>query len=561
MTTRSAYLHEEGWTDSLQPLHQQPWVRDAMAAFQHKQQKWEHRQCQVCRETWPTRVTLTAQPYVCTRCKRDKRAPKLFSAENDMHPGRVPACLENLTQIEEMLIARASPIMCVYRKKGGQRGYSGHVLNLPQDVQGFLDKLPCNVSDLPVLVVRRHGSDNTHKDCRVRRARVLGALEWLKTHNTFYADIEIDIDALQRLPSDGVPEELLTIREGSKQHHDGSSPSDDSEDEGPPHTEGLDSQDVDSLQETNSYSFMPLPQQQRQEEDAIRALVNGDDPLDWPTITGQPINEFRTDGLATKVFPALFPYGTGDPTCKGRRHEVKLTECFKHLIRYGDTGPDSQQRWRFASHPRFPYWALNMKQRHQLLSQAKVYLHQNPRDAHLTVEELRAMVGQMRGEQLMKRIQRYAAKLPGTHQYWFQRYLELRSLLEQKGAATFFWTVSSADTYWPDLHALMPHPQNEQVTHQMRIQAVISNPHLTDWYFCNRLKDFVNHWLLQVLDVEWYWYRCEYQARGSTHAHGCAKLKNDPDLCRLVKSAAAGWVAKQKQPERDSGNCTIVTTF
>lgn len=256
------------------------------------------------------------------------------------------------------------------------------------------------------------------------------------------------------------------------------------------------------------------------------------------------------------VFPALFPHGTGDPTCKGRRHEVTLTEGFKHLIRYADISSDGQQRWRFASHPRFPYWALNMKQRHQLLSQAKVYLYQNPRDAHLTIEELRSMVGQLRGEQLMKRIQRYAAKLPGTHQYWFQRYLELRSLLEQKGAATFFWTVSSADTYWPDLHALMPHLHTEQLTHQMRIQAVIGNPHLTDWYFCNRLKDFVNHWLLQVLDVEWFWYRYEYQARGSTHAHGCAKLKNDPGLCSLVKTAAAGWVAEQKQAECDPGNCS-----
>ena len=38
------------------------------------------------------------------------------------------------------------------------------------------------------------------------------------------------------------------------------------------------------------------------------------------------------------------------------------------------------------------------------------------------------------------------------------------------------------------------------------------------------------------------WYRFEYQAQGSTHAHGCAKLKNDPDICGLVKKAAAAWL-------------------
>ena len=43
----------------------------------------------------------------------------------------------------------------------------------------------------------------------------------------------------------------------------------------------------------------------------------------------------------------------------------------------------------------------------------------------------------------MKRLQRYAAKVQGSNQYWFHRYHELRALLDQKGPPTFFWTVSS----------------------------------------------------------------------------------------------------------------------
>ncbi len=37
-------------------------------------------------------------------------------------------------------------------------------LILPQDIQGFLNRLPCNVSDLPILVVRRHGAENTYTE-------------------------------------------------------------------------------------------------------------------------------------------------------------------------------------------------------------------------------------------------------------------------------------------------------------------------------------------------------------------------------------------------------------
>lgn len=77
------------------------------------------------------------------------------------------------------------------------------------------------------------------------------------------------------------------------------------------------------------------------------------------------------------------------------------------------------------------------------------------------------------------------------------------------------------------------------------MQAVINNPHLADWYFT--IYKLRNSWLLKILDTEWYWYRFEYQARGSTHAHGCARLTNDPGLCDLVKVAATGWIAQQEQ--------------
>ena len=46
------------------------------------------------------------------------------------------------------------------------------------------------------------------------------------------------------------------------------------------------------------------------------------------------------------------------------------------------------------------------------------------------------MVGQMSANQLMKRVQRYVAKIQGTKQYWYQLYQELKALITQKGVAT-----------------------------------------------------------------------------------------------------------------------------
>ena len=53
----------------------------------------------------------TPSPCSCQRCKKDNQCPKLFSSDNNMDPGSVPAELQGLSQTEEMLIALCCPIM------------------------------------------------------------------------------------------------------------------------------------------------------------------------------------------------------------------------------------------------------------------------------------------------------------------------------------------------------------------------------------------------------------------------------------------------------------------
>ena len=160
--TRNEYL-ANAWRTADQPLHQQQWAQSEMAKFHDTMNSLVHRQCVTCKETWPAKERFTPPIFECLRCKRDNGNPKLYSQENDMDPGTLPVELQGLTDIEEMLIARACPIMCVYRKHGGQRGYKGRVLSLPQDIQGFLSRLPPNVAQLPYLIIRRHGTDNTQR--------------------------------------------------------------------------------------------------------------------------------------------------------------------------------------------------------------------------------------------------------------------------------------------------------------------------------------------------------------------------------------------------------------
>ena len=175
-----SHIHTACTSDHMSESH-----ANIMSKFHSQQVQWKQLLCTTCHEMWPSRYKTCKHMYECKRCNCDKSTPKKYSQGNNMNPGSVPECLQDLTQIEEMLIARASPIMYIYKKQGGQRGYKGHVLNLSQDVQSLLDKLPPNINNLPILVLRRSGTNDTYADFKVRRDKILHALIWLQKKQSF----------------------------------------------------------------------------------------------------------------------------------------------------------------------------------------------------------------------------------------------------------------------------------------------------------------------------------------------------------------------------------------
>ena len=134
---RNGYLHNRGWADpENRGLYHEEWAQEEMAAFHRFEENLRHYHCVVCKEAWPLPASREAL-YTCSRCKRDKKPCRLYSSENDMDPGSVPAELQGLSEVEELLIARAFPIMSIYRKHGGQRGYIGTRTQSPSGYSGF----------------------------------------------------------------------------------------------------------------------------------------------------------------------------------------------------------------------------------------------------------------------------------------------------------------------------------------------------------------------------------------------------------------------------------------
>jgi hypothetical protein len=167
--------------------------------------------CIRCKETW---FLMDLKDNVCHACvRRDKgnKTPFRMSRENDMDPGELPAHLPELTQVEEMIIARCHVQMMVYRYRGHQYHYSGHCVSFMQNTTKTVNMLPNLPSELDIVVLRpsnqvMEGDQRYQRQFRstfrVRRGHVITWLRYLKANHSDYRYITVSLDRLDALPVD-----------------------------------------------------------------------------------------------------------------------------------------------------------------------------------------------------------------------------------------------------------------------------------------------------------------------------------------------------------------------
>jgi hypothetical protein len=207
------------------PISDADWTN--INAFHEYLSKQEMETCTRCKERW---FQMGLSNGVCGAClKRDRNLqegePFLFSKENNMDPGVVPECLRDLTQMEEMIIAKAHCHMIMKRVRGHQYHYTGHAVCFWQNNVTFIDALPSLPKHVDIVLLRPRGArmgEERYKrqfrnDFRVRRSYVERALHWLKRYHPDYRDITISQSNLLALPIDGdVSDQVLNIEESEE---------------------------------------------------------------------------------------------------------------------------------------------------------------------------------------------------------------------------------------------------------------------------------------------------------------------------------------------------------
>ncbi|KAF5336454.1 hypothetical protein D9611_006665 [Ephemerocybe angulata] len=435
-----------------------------------------------------------------------------------------------------MLISRIKTYMQVRYTSGRQLSYKDHIINFRQDISTIATRLPRLPEDVDLVIIRQEGTDlEQHVDFMVRREKVRAALEWKIANDPHYADLQLDEDALAQLPESGsVVGRLQTAREGRQ---DGLQ----AQGQGPENATAPEADDADDGNSQTVAGVMDLNGIGRTEVQEIRSgaeeVVNGgprpqpaaprprayeQEILYAPAADPTPLSEI-TPGYIPMAFPTLFPDGKCDYYAP-RARKVELGEYFAHLLKF--------RGGRFAQHKRFPWFAFNTLQRARTLSKSKIFIRQNHDEAKLTSNDIEELLREG-DERIVAKMMRYGEDIRGTRAYWAARRQELIDAMRVKDSPHIFFTLSAADLQWPDLHQHMPPPEQPADTpadaRKQRRTALNNNPHIAAAYLDERIKAYLKHFLGPLLDVVDFWYRYEWQERGSGHIHGFLWIRNAPN--------------------------------
>ncbi|EXX58458.1 hypothetical protein RirG_197800 [Rhizophagus irregularis DAOM 197198w] len=140
--------------------------------------------------------------------------------------------------------------------------------------------------------------------------------------------------------------------------------------------------------------------------------------------------------------------------------------------------------------------------RWRALQEGKVYIKQNLTDDQITVSDIQERI--IQGDNHMAdRIMRFGEGLRGSHQFWNARSNELYNMIKQiDSQGLIFFTFSTADLHWPELHKLMPSSGNSETSAKHHHQNIVDNPHIAVWFFSKRFEIFFNDVLKQQWDLE-----------------------------------------------------------
>jgi hypothetical protein len=499
--------------------------------------------------------TTSTSAWVCNPCASlfDK-SKDLWSCELFMDYGPRPPCIIALRDNEPNQLALVRLSACTFRKPNQKTTsypfFSGSVKSNPGNFEGMLGVF-YNIGPPP----------ETKRD-EASRDRVRNAVIWLQKHNdlftsalslaeTVHAYIGNDssrrISRFVQYSSDDLKVELAHSVANQQQHRVG------------PDMSGLLMSVEDWPAETHE------PQLTFNDLVAGVQFARGDAKKLARLRTKQRVDDhvrlvtFGSEKLEEKVFPELYCLGKGGWDYGILSQKRRQCMPFAHFMRSRLRSVDN--RWRHSYF--WAFWQFDRAEKHRLHGAQAAIVTENdatfsgeaPTARHVKESKKLGMASSSddgerkegKDESASDDVDDIKAgflpsSITGGASYWRKKLLNLACMVRKLGTPDLFVTLTCNEWHWPELQycrdrawGTMNRPWDSSIAFMRRFRYVFDL--IRQGKVFGGLVDF--------------WYRLEYQQRGSPHAHIILWLKNKENRCHhvsaeLLRSDLTDFSAEQR---------------
>nr|XP_061819389.1 uncharacterized protein LOC133608199 [Nerophis lumbriciformis] len=539
-----------------------------------------------CVKTWATEVEIQAtadylgidiftfhdgrwlqgQLWICFTC-HSKISKGQFPAEcwnNNLAVHLIPPELGCLNSLEQHLIALRIPFMkALALPKGGQNGVHGPVTCVPANIVQTTNVLPRSSMEGSLLQVKlkRKLTYKGHYEYQfVDSWRVRRAIEYLKRTNVLYKDIEFN----EEWSNDFCREEEVVVEAGQVKQVVVDTQS--SEDEAVEQEIGAEEESEDIAQD----EMLHDRQQHCMFQDTCLMPVDiGQEALDQyfadvvclaPAEGNSPVRMLSDKLNEAKCFPVLFPTSTNTFHTR-RTHRLTLSRYFNNRIMHADG--------RFARNVEYIFFSQYMSELDKVISSISVAMRKGKGGQH----SQRISPGMLKDDESLKRLLqfddgfRFLRPIRGTPAFWSSVQKDLLACVRQLGIPTWFCSFSSADLRWQNLLASILRQEGRQQTVEQlewadRCELLRRNPVTAARMFDYRWHCFLKEVLMSpsqpVGKIVDFFYRIEFQQRGSPHVHALFWIEGAPQIYKNTDVEVAEFVDKYVTCELPSGDDTLL---
>nr|XP_055030976.1 uncharacterized protein LOC129419814 [Misgurnus anguillicaudatus] len=444
-----------------------------------------------------------------------------IAVANKLQFSPIPPELCNLNILERHVIAKYIPFAKILTlPKGQQRAIKGAVISVASEVETTVNCLPRPRSESQLLTVklkRRLCYQGHYQYQTMNMHKVLSALAKLKDMHSEYKNIVINDSSAHDEPMDidNSSQSENTERQSNENEHDNSS------------------DDPESNNEQHSGLVLDTC---LQPPDLGQHLLSYDDGIFCiaPAEKNSPVSIFKIPKLESMAFPVQFPDG------KNTFDEPDRVKCVSPS-RYFNTRLFSVDN-RCAKDTNYIFFAQFVTEMHMATSSMSIQLRKAKpmtRDGRRINCSLLQDKSELEKLVHNKEATRFMQPLRGTPAYWEKTLRDLFSMLRQLGTPTFFCTFSAAEMRWPEVITAIKAQQGETVNFSEldwseKCDILKSNPVTAMRMFEKRVEALIRDLIMSpaqpIGEVIDFFYRVEFQQRGSPHIHCLFWVKDSPEF-------------------------------